>query len=216
MLYFVSHEWKYSIHCSCLRHSPGWPTEEQSFGGRTPSRLSQQGLSVLPGVDTGPANSGFLSKLNLLLRFSNKTNQSLAARMRISLHIIVYHYIYHYLSIDRSIYLSIHPSIHPSIPPIHPSIHASIYPSIHPSIDPSVRLSVHPSVCLFVCVSVHVHCIVLLAVWWPGETVRIQTWLFTTAQTSTATKQSKRPRARVSRSCKLTGRCLSIYIYIHT
>jgi len=81
MLYCVSHEWKRSIDCSRLQHSPGWPTEEKSLGGYTLSRLSQQGLSVLPGVDTGPANSGFLSKWNLLLRFSNKTNQHLATRM---------------------------------------------------------------------------------------------------------------------------------------
>jgi hypothetical protein len=80
MLYCVSHEWKRSIDCSRLQHSPGWPTEEKSLG-YTPSRLSQQGLSVLPGVDTGPANSGCLSKLNLLLRFSDKTNQRLATRM---------------------------------------------------------------------------------------------------------------------------------------
>ena len=111
--------------------------------------------------------------------------------------------VYVYQSIYLSNYLSIYLSIYPSID-------LSIYGSIYLSIHPSIYLFACLSVCLSVCVSVHVQCIVLLAVWWHCEAVRIQTWLFTTAQTSTATKQSKRPRAKVSHSCHSTGRCLYI------
>ena len=108
---------------------------------------------------------------------------------------------------DRSIYLSIHPSI---------CLPACLSVCLSVCLCVSVSVSVCLSVCLSVCVSVHVQCIVLLAVWWHCETVRIQTWLFTTAQTSTATKQSKRPRARVSHSCHSTGRCLYILLPIST